>query len=118
MQHHCCSDTNSLIGAFYVVVEFLPHFVMIIYRIYPTSHPFLAKVFKFVCIITLIGTILETVLTMYMFRTLWSRWSLAFKIIIPLLHIAFSAAQFQGTRSFYKMWREQEYVGKDSKNRK
>ena len=45
---------------------------------------------------------------MYMFGVLWKRWPLAFKILTPVLHIAFSAAQFHGTRIFYAIWRKQE----------
>ena len=53
---------------------------------------------------------------MYLFGMLWHRWPLSFKIITPMLHIAFSAAQFHGTRIFYFMWKKQERLlmeGKD-----
>lgn len=99
-----------------MVAEFLPHVTMILYRVYPTSHYFLAKVFKLACITTFIGTISETILTMYMFGILWDRWPLAFKITTPLLHITFSAAQFHGTRIFYAMWRKQERMLKEAKD--
>ncbi|KDR80992.1 hypothetical protein GALMADRAFT_61294 [Galerina marginata CBS 339.88] len=95
-------------GAFDIIAESLPHFAIILYRVYPTSHYFLANVFKFACITTFIGTISETVLTMYVFGTLWNRWPLSFKILTPILHIAFSAAQFHGTRIFYGLWKRQE----------
>ena len=54
------------------------------------------------------GTILETILTMYLFGILWNRWPLAFKVLTPLLHLAFATAQFHGTRIFYAMWRKEE----------
>lgn len=57
---------------------------------------------------TLIGTITETAVAMYLFGQLFDRWDLSFKIATPLLHVAFSAAQLHGTRIFYKMWRKQE----------
>ena len=97
-----------LLGAFDIIAEFIPHIAMILYRVYPTSHFFLANVFKFATITTFIGTISETILTMYMFGTLWTRWPLSFKVATPLLHIAFSAAQFHGTRIYFIMWRKEE----------
>jgi len=99
---------NFPIGAFDIVAEFLPHLALILYRVYPTSHFFLANVFKFACITTFFGTISETILTMYIFGILWNRWPLAFKILTPILHILFSAAQFHGTMIFYRMWKKQE----------
>ena len=103
----------SFIGAFDIIAEFLPHVVLIIYRVIPTSHSLLANLFKFASITTFIGTISETVLVMYMFGILWDRWPLAFKIATPLLHIAFSAAQLHGSRALYIMWRRQEQMLKE-----
>jgi len=94
-------------GAFDIIAEFIPHVALILYRVYPTSHLFLANLFKFACITTFIGTISETILVMYLFGILWDRWPLAFKIVTPMLHVAFSAAQFHGTRIFYAIWRKQ-----------
>ena len=95
-------------GTFDFIFELFPHVALILYRVYPTSHLFLASVFKFTFITTIVGTILETILVMYMFGILWDRWPLAFKIVTPLLHVAFSAAQFHGSRIFYIIWRKQE----------
>jgi hypothetical protein len=97
-------------GAFDIIVEFIPHVALILYRVYPTSHLFLATVFKFTCITTFLGTISETILIMYMFGILWDRWPLAFKIFTPLLHVALSAAQIHGSRIFYIIWRKQEQL--------
>ena len=102
------SHSNSPTGAFDLIAEFIPHVALILYRIYPTSHLFLANVFKFTCITTFLGTISETILVMYMFGILWDRWPLSFKIFTPLLHVALSAAQIHGSRIFYIIWRKQE----------
>ncbi|KAF7974656.1 hypothetical protein HWV62_11540 [Athelia sp. TMB] len=95
-------------GAFDMVCEFLPHVAIILYRVYPDSHHFLASLFRTACLTTFIGTISETIVTMYLFGQLWHRWELSFKIATPILHIAFSAAQFHGTRIFFAMWKKQE----------
>ena len=98
---------DSPIGAFDIIAEFIPHVALILYRVYPTSHLFLATVFKVTCIITFLGTISETILVMYMFGSLWDRWPLSFKVFTPLLHVALSAAQVHGTRIFYIIWKKQ-----------
>ena len=98
----------TLTGAFDIIAEFIPHVALILYRVYPTSHFFLAKLFQFTCITTFAGTISETILVMYMFGILWDRWPLAFKIVTPLLHVAFSSAQFHGSRIFYAIWKKQQ----------
>ena len=95
-------------GAFDLIAEFIPHITLILYRVYPTSHAFLANIFKLACITTLIGTVLETTLAMYIFGILWNQWPLSLKIATPLMHFTFSLAQFHGTRIFYGIWRKQE----------
>ncbi|KAJ7740727.1 hypothetical protein DFH07DRAFT_66250 [Mycena maculata] len=100
-------------GAFDIISEFLPHMTIILYRVYPDSHHFLVMIFRAACITTLVGTISETIVTMYLFGQLWSRWTLPFKIVTPILHIAFSAAQFHGTRIFFTMWKKQERIIRD-----
>jgi hypothetical protein len=45
---------------------------------------------------------------MYLFGSLWDRWIIAFKIVTPVLHVAFSAAQLHGTWVFYKMWQKEK----------
>ncbi|KAF8907293.1 hypothetical protein CPB84DRAFT_1843996 [Gymnopilus junonius] len=104
-------------GAFDIICELLPHISIILYRVYPDSHFFLANLFKYACITTFIGTISETILTMYLFAKLWDRWPLAFKVVTPLLHVAFSAAQFHGTRIFYAMWRKQQRILKNGNSK-
>lgn len=56
---------------------------------------------------TLSGTIAETIVTMYMFGSLWNRWTLAFKITTPMLHILFAAAQLWGSWNFYCLYQKQ-----------
>lgn len=56
---------------------------------------------------TLTGTITETIVTMYMFGSLWNRWTIAFKITTPMLHILFAAAQLWGSWNFYCLYQRQ-----------
>ncbi|KAK2597512.1 hypothetical protein N8I77_012294 [Diaporthe amygdali] len=94
-------------GAFDIIAEFLPHVTIILYRVYPDSHAFLRKLFLAAMATTLTGTIVETIVTMYMFGSLWNRWTLAFKITTPMLHILFAAAQLWGSYNFYCLFRKQ-----------
>lgn len=105
---------QSFLGAFDMVCEFLPHVAIILYRVYPDSHHFLANIFRTACITTFLGTFSETIVTMYLFGQLWHRWDISFKIATPILHIAFSAAQFHGTRIFWGMWHKQERLIKEA----
>ncbi|KAI7773618.1 hypothetical protein LA080_010245 [Diaporthe eres] len=94
-------------GAFDIIAEFLPHVTIILYRVYPDSHNFLRRLFLAAMATTLSGTIAETIVTMYMFGSLWNRWTLAFKITTPMLHILFAAAQLWGSWNFYCLYQKQ-----------
>ena len=43
-----------------------------------------------------------------MFGILWNQWPLSFKIMTPVLHLAFTAGQLHGTRNLYAIWKKQE----------
>ena len=94
-------------GAFDIVCEMCPHVAMILYRLYPSNHRFLCRLFLFAAITTFVGTIAETIVVFYLFGSLWSQWELAFKIVTPVLHVAFSATQLHGSRIFVAMWMKQ-----------
>ena len=103
IRRHTDFDT----GAFDIVCELIPHVAIILYRVYPNSHLFLSRLFLFACVSTFIGTLCETIVIFYLFGSLWSQWQLAFKIVTPLLHCAFSATQLHGSRIFFFMWKKQ-----------
>ncbi|CAG8978672.1 hypothetical protein HYALB_00004654 [Hymenoscyphus albidus] len=95
-------------GAFDIISEFLPHCAIILYRVYPTRHNFLRKVFYIGMVSTFASTVLETILTMCLFGSLWDRWSIGFKVATPMLHVLFASCQLWGTWIFYKMMKKQE----------
>jgi hypothetical protein len=103
------NPTNSFsLGAFDLISEFFPHIAIILYRVYPDRHYFLARIFLLSCITTATGTLCETIVTMWLFGSLWDRWQIAFKVTTPLLHIAFSAAQIHGSLVFWRMYQRQK----------
>lgn len=99
---------DSLPGAFDVLAEFWPHLAIILYRIYPDDHAFLIKVFRGAFVTEVAGTTVETIVVMWLFGGLWSKWTLPFKIITPILHVVFSMAQLWGAIIFRRMWKRQE----------
>ncbi|KAE8356833.1 hypothetical protein BDV28DRAFT_41288 [Aspergillus coremiiformis] len=95
-------------GAFDIISEFFPHLAIILYRVFPQRHRFLKRLFLLSCITTAMGTTCETIVIFFLFGSLWDRWQIAFKVVTPLLHIAFSAAQIHGSVVFYRMYRRQQ----------
>jgi hypothetical protein len=45
---------------------------------------------------------------MYLFGSLWNRWTIAFKVTTPMLHVLFASAQLWGSYNFYRMYKKQE----------
>lgn len=90
--------------------EFLPHISIILYRVYPDRHRFLKMLFKAAMITTLTGTTAETILTMYLFGILWNRWTIAFKLTTPMLHLLFMSCQLWGSYNFYRMYKRQQRI--------
>ena len=84
-----------------MVAEFWPHIALILYRVYPERHYFLAWVFRATVICELLGTTVETILVLWIFGTLWEKWNLAFKIVTPSLHVLFTVAQLWGAWVFW-----------------
>ncbi|OAA52156.1 hypothetical protein ISF_09320 [Cordyceps fumosorosea ARSEF 2679] len=95
-------------GAFDVVAELWPHLAMIIYRTHNDNHRLLARIFYATAILEVVGTTTETIIVMFLFGSLWDKWSLSLKITTPFLHTLFSAAQLWGVWIFYKMGKDQQ----------
>jgi hypothetical protein len=112
---HCANEVHTL-GAFDIIAEFWPHVAIILYRVYPTNHNLLCKVFCFSSITTFAGTIVETITVTWLFGSLWHRWTLPFKIVTPILHVLFSAAQLFGAKNLRGMWLEQKKLRREQKH--
>lgn len=88
---------------------------MVLYRTHMTNHSLLHLVFSATVVLEVAGTVIETAVTMWLFGTLWNRWSLPLKIITPILHILFSAAQLWGAYIFRNLAAEQKAKVEDEK---
>lgn len=102
-------------GMFDVIAEFWPHVAIILYRMRPNDHNYLRKVFFAAGVVTFLGTITETIAVMYLWGWAWDRWTLAFRVVTPILHVVFSCAQLWGAYNFYKMWKKQMALLRDQK---
>ncbi|KAH7385862.1 hypothetical protein BKA66DRAFT_77351 [Pyrenochaeta sp. MPI-SDFR-AT-0127] len=102
-------------GMFDVIAEFWPHVAIILYRMRPNDHNYLRKVFLFAGMVTFLGTITETIAVMYLWGWAWDRWTLAFRVVTPILHVVFSCAQLWGAYNFYKMWKRQKKLLREQK---
>jgi hypothetical protein len=86
-----------------VIAEFWPHLALILYRVYPARKHFLGQVFRLTSVSEVVGTTIETAIAMWLFGSLWQRWTLPFKVVTPCLHLLFSVAQLWGARVFWKI---------------
>ncbi|KAF2148067.1 hypothetical protein K461DRAFT_330072 [Myriangium duriaei CBS 260.36] len=101
-------------GAFDVVAEIWPHLAMIIYRVRPTDYKNLMRIFLASVALELIGTLVETVIVMNIFGSVWGRWPISFKVVTPILHTLFSLAQLWGARVLYSMYRQQKKLAQQA----
>lgn len=86
---------------------------MILYRLLPTSdddsmkpqrfHGLMSRIFFSVAIMEVIGTTFETIVVFWLFGSLWSKWTLPFKVVTPVLHVLFSCAQGWGAWVFWQL---------------
>ncbi|KAJ4391140.1 hypothetical protein N0V93_004755 [Gnomoniopsis smithogilvyi] len=98
-----------LYGVFEILFETFPHFAVVYYRcqskdsvgLRRTSHMWMASGFS-----SLVGTTAEfIVMAVFMWRN-WHLWDLAMRVVLPLLHFAFMAAQVHGARVGFQLYRE------------
>lgn len=95
-----------LYGVFEVVFETFPHAAVIFYRCQPATAAGLrrtARVWLASGCSSLVGTTTElVVLAMFMWRT-WGLWALGMRVVLPLSHVAFMAAQVYGARVGFQL---------------
>jgi hypothetical protein len=97
-------------AAFDVLAELWLNFAFILYRVFPTNHHLLAKVFGGTAIISSVGTLTETIMVMTLFGQAWDKWNLSFKIVTPILHILFTVAQIHAAKILFIMWGKQKLL--------
>jgi hypothetical protein len=95
-------------GAFDVLAEGWLNLAFILYRLRSNDHNFLSYLFASTCIITVLGSVAETIMIMTLFGQSWDKWEIEFKIVTPILHIVFTLAQLHGSRILFAMYKKQK----------
>lgn len=87
-----------------MLAEFWPNVAIIIYRVKNDDHHLLKNVFLCTAVITIMGTLAETIMIFVFLGSVWHKLSLDFKIVTPILHCVFMVAQLHGSRILYSMY--------------
>ncbi|PSK49405.1 hypothetical protein B9Z65_8200 [Elsinoe australis] len=77
---------------------------MLIYRQDPANYQRNAKIMRALAVGEAASTVIETIVVMTLFGSLWQQWTLVFKVVTPILHVLFSVAQLHGARIFWGMY--------------
>ncbi|KAF2669110.1 hypothetical protein BT63DRAFT_250476 [Microthyrium microscopicum] len=91
-------------AAFDVLAELWLNVAFILYRIYPKNYALMAYVFGSTGIISIMGTVAETVMVMTLFGQSWDQWDMSFKVVTPILHVLFTIAQIHAARILFHFW--------------
>ncbi len=90
------------------MVEVPPHVTMIMYRNPNVASSTLLRSFCVAFWCSLIGTIAETATILGLYGALWYKWTLTLKILIPILHCVFTAAQLWGEKCTWDLWQQEK----------
>ncbi|EUC30263.1 hypothetical protein COCCADRAFT_104404 [Bipolaris zeicola 26-R-13] len=95
-------------GFFDLSVEVPPHVTMIIYRDPEVTSEKLLRSFSVAFWCSSIGTLAETGTIFGLYGALFHRWTLTMKIMIPILHCIFTAAQVWGEWCTWSLWQQEK----------
>ncbi|KAJ4405142.1 hypothetical protein N0V91_005504 [Didymella pomorum] len=106
----------ALFWGFYdLVVEVPPHITMIIYRDPDVAQKTLLRSFSVAFWCSLVGTVAETATIFGLYGALWSKWTITMKVLIPVLHCIFTAAQLWGEYCTWSLWQQEKGKAKRTK---
>ncbi|EWZ29059.1 hypothetical protein FOZG_17348 [Fusarium oxysporum Fo47] len=95
-------------GTFDVIVELFLYTFMIIWRVKSYNHSLLTQMAYVCCVWVLVGATVETAITIWLLKCSWSRWSVSFRILLPLLFSLWISTQLYGGYRIFGMARSQE----------
>lgn len=81
---------------------------MIIYRDPDVAQKTLLRSFSVAFWCSLIGTVAETATIFGLYGALWSKWTITMKVLIPVLHCIFTAAQLWGEYCTWSLWQQEK----------
>ncbi|EUC42832.1 hypothetical protein COCMIDRAFT_7621 [Bipolaris oryzae ATCC 44560] len=95
-------------GFFDLSVEVPPHVTMIIYRDPDVTSEKLMRAFSIAFWCSSIGTLAETGTIFGLYGALFHKWTLTMKVLIPILHCIFTAAQVWGEYCTWCLWQQEK----------
>ena len=95
-----------------MVVEVPPHVTMIMHRNPDVTRESLLRSFSIAFWCSFIGTVAETATILGLYGALWHKWTLTMKIMIPILHCIFTAAQLWGEKCTWEIWQQEKKKSK------
>jgi hypothetical protein len=95
----------SVTGAFDVVIELPLYTFMIIWRVKSYDRRLLSRLAYICCVWVILGATTETAITIWLLNCSWSRWSLPFRILLPLVFSLWISTQLYGAFRIYGMAR-------------
>lgn len=81
---------------------------MIIYRNPDVKSSTLLRSFCVAFWSSLIGTLAETATILGLYGALWHKWTITMKVLIPILHCIFTAAQLWGEKCTWDLWQQEK----------
>lgn len=88
---------------------------MIVYRDPAVESATLLRFFSVAFWCSLIGTMAETATIFALYGSLYDKWTLTMKVLIPVLHCIFTAAQLWGEKCTWDLWQQQKRKSKAPK---
>ncbi|RVD90196.1 uncharacterized protein DFL_001172 [Arthrobotrys flagrans] len=94
-------------GFFDVIMELAPIFALTRLRLVRGNHDHLCFVFKVTALWLFILNNIQSVMVIYLIWMIWDEWVLVFKIITPVLYMAFTATQWHQAYLYMKLMRRE-----------
>ena len=107
-----CNTDWECVGFYDLVVEVPPHVTMIMYRNPDVTRESLLRSFSIAFWCSFVGTLAETATILGLYGALWHKWTLTMKIMIPILHCIFTAAQLWGEKCTWEIWQQEKKKSK------
>ncbi|PSN60643.1 hypothetical protein BS50DRAFT_640052 [Corynespora cassiicola Philippines] len=104
-------NTSAYFGllAFYAYFDmfagFLTHPAVIIERTLPRNHKLNMRMFLVCCVIAVSRTLCETITVLRFFAMNWDKWTVSVKIVTPIFHCIFAAAQIRGSHRLWTIYK-------------
>lgn len=95
-------------GIFDLLAGLWPRPCVVVRTIWPEKHRLNMWLCRIACALTILGTVGETIVAMYLFGINHKAWSLAIQIVTPISHFVFGWAQLTSSSIMWKLARKSQ----------